>query len=180
MHSSKDINYRIAGIDDVAAIAALHALSWQQNYKDALQAEYLAEKAVEERLSLWQQRFAKPVKDQVVFIAEQSGELLGFAALFYRGSERWGAYLDNLHVKSGLQGRGIGKALLKRLAAYLLQHCPEQQLCLLVNQNNLKAQAFYRKLGAVNAEGSCWNAPDGSVVPTYWFVWQKPASILEC
>lgn len=67
MHSSKDINYRIAGIDDVAAIAALHALSWQQNYKDALQAEYLAEKAVEERLSLWQQRFAKPVKDQVVF-----------------------------------------------------------------------------------------------------------------
>jgi hypothetical protein len=52
-------------------------------------------------------------------------------------------------------------------------------MCLLVNQDNVKAQAFYNSLGARNAENGVWNAPDGSEVPTYWFVWDKIGTLTE-
>ena len=45
---------------------------------------------------------------------------------------------------------------------------------LLVNQDNAKAQQFYKNSGARNAKEGVWNAPDGNVVPSYWFVWEHP------
>ena len=50
-----------------------------------------------------------------------------------------------------------------------MELAPHKGLCLLVNQNNARAQNFYLKLGAVNARVGSWAAPDGSAVPTFWF-----------
>jgi GNAT superfamily N-acetyltransferase len=84
-------------------------------------------------------------------IAEWSGEPAGFALWFYSFSTfrgRHGLYLEDLFVRPALRGRGIGRALLRRLAA----RCRAERLARLewsVLDWNEPALRFYRSLGAV-------------------------------
>jgi GNAT superfamily N-acetyltransferase len=146
-------------------------MSWRTTYGDVLSASYLTEVAPAERHAAWTRRLAEPAANQLVLVAEQAGEIAGFACVFAGENARWGSYLDNLHVRSPLQSRGLGTRLLSGAARWCSQVSPTRGLCLLVNQANVSAQGFYKRLGARNAEESVWNAPDGSVVPTFWFVW---------
>ncbi|MEQ8959174.1 MAG: hypothetical protein RLP02_14845, partial [Coleofasciculus sp. C2-GNP5-27] len=59
------------------------------------------------------------------------------------------------------------------------QQDPSDHLCLTVNQDNVNAQKFYKSLGARNMKEDIWNAPDGSIVPTYWFVWDNISALAE-
>jgi GNAT superfamily N-acetyltransferase len=83
-------------------------------------------------------------------IAEWDGEPAGFALWFYNFSTfrgRHGIYLEDLFVRPVHRGRGIGRALLGRLA----QRCMEEGLARLewwVLDWNEPALAFYRSLGA--------------------------------
>ena len=83
-------------------------------------------------------------------IAEWSGEPAGFAVWFlnfstFRG--RHGIYLEDIFVRPAYRRRGIGKALLARLA----QHCVDQghaRFEWAVLDWNAPAIAFYRSIGA--------------------------------
>lgn len=163
---------------DAQAIAALHAASWARTYADELDADYLCRRVPAERLAVWQQRFAEPKANQRVFVAEDAGEVVGFACAFLAEHDEWGSYLDNLHVAHSHQGRRVGSALMAAVAAACEQHAPGQGLYLMVNQTNHRAQAFYTGVGAVNAEASVWQAPDGSVVPTFRFAWPAAAVLV--
>lgn len=83
-------------------------------------------------------------------IAEWSGEAAGFALFFYNYSTwhgRAGIYLEDLFVRPGLRGKGIGKALFQ----YLAQRTVDEKLTRLVWQVlnwNDPAIQFYRSLGA--------------------------------
>jgi ribosomal protein S18 acetylase RimI-like enzyme len=114
-----------------------------------------------------------------VSVAERDGEVIGFVCAYSGENSKWGSYLDNLHIRKSYQSMGIGKSLLIDAARWCHQREPNKGMCLLVNQDNVKAQAFYNSLGARNAENGVWNAPDGSVVPTYWFVWDKIGTLVE-
>ena len=154
-------------------IANIHTTSWRETYQDALSANYLADIVPQEREEVWKDRLEKPKNNQYVVVAEVDDLIVGFACFYAGENLNWGSYLDNLHVLKEYQSKGIGKALL--IQGY--NWCSKQEavsgLCLLVNQDNIKAQRLYQRLGAYKAEVSSWNAPDGSVVPTYWFVWDK-------
>ena len=84
-------------------------------------------------------------------IAEWDGEPAGFALWFYNFSTfrgRHGIYLEDLFVRPGLRGHGIGRALLQRLA----RRCVAEGLGRLewwVLDWNEPALRFYRSLGAV-------------------------------
>jgi GNAT superfamily N-acetyltransferase len=84
-------------------------------------------------------------------IAEWRGKPAGFALWFYNFSTfegRHGIYLEDLFVDPQLRGKGIGKALLRRLA----QRCEAEGLSRLqwwVLDWNAPSIAFYRSLGAV-------------------------------
>ena len=83
-------------------------------------------------------------------IAEWRGEPAGFAVWFlnfstFRG--RHGIYLEDLFVRPAFRGRGIGKALMRRLA----QHCMERKLARFewaVLDWNAPSIAFYKSIGA--------------------------------
>ncbi len=83
-------------------------------------------------------------------IAEWEGEPAGFALWFYNFSTfrgRHGIYLEDLFVRPAHRGRGIGRALLGRLA----RRCLDEGLPRLewwVLDWNEPALAFYRSLGA--------------------------------
>lgn len=57
------------------------------------------------------------------------------------------------------------------MAQWCNRYAPKRGLYLSVNQGNHRAQQFYLGLGARNAGSWLWDAPDGSAVPAYWFLW---------
>ena len=83
-------------------------------------------------------------------IAEEAGAPLGFAFWFYNVSTfegRCGIYLEDIFVKSEARGRGVGKALMRRLA----QRCRYEGLARMewaVLDWNAPAIAVYDGLGA--------------------------------
>jgi GNAT superfamily N-acetyltransferase len=83
-------------------------------------------------------------------IAEQDGSPVGFALYFYNYSTwmgRPGLYLEDLFVPPEFRGLGIGKALLKRVAAIAVEKgCPRLQWEVL--DWNTPAIDFYSAMGA--------------------------------
>lgn len=83
-------------------------------------------------------------------IAEHDGAVAGYAVWFYAFSTWTGRpslYLEDLFVRPAHRGKGIGKALLKKLAAVALERgCPRYQWAVLDwNQPSID---FYEGLGA--------------------------------
>lgn len=82
-------------------------------------------------------------------IAEHDGKPAGFALYFFNYSTwvgRPGIYLEDLFVHPGLRGLGIGKALLKRVAAAALENgCERMQWAVL--DWNTPAIDFYAAMG---------------------------------
>jgi GNAT superfamily N-acetyltransferase len=84
------------------------------------------------------------------FIAELGGEPVGMA-LFFHNFSTWtgkkGVYLEDLYVTPAARGTGVGKALLKRLAAIALERdCARLEWAVL--DWNTPAIEFYKTLGA--------------------------------
>lgn len=84
-------------------------------------------------------------------IAEWDGEPAGFALFFHNYSTflaRPGIYLEDLFVKPERRGKGIGKALLKRLAELAVEReCGRVEWAVLTwNEPSI---GFYKSLGAV-------------------------------
>lgn len=83
-------------------------------------------------------------------IAEWEGEPVGFSVWYYTYSTfsgRHGIWLEDLYVRPGQRGRGIGKALIARLA----RRCVEEGLPRLawwVLNWNEPSRVFYRAIGA--------------------------------
>ena len=83
-------------------------------------------------------------------IAEQDGQPAGFALYFFNYSTwmgRPGIYLEDIFVHPEFRGLGIGKALLKQVAAIAVENgCPRLQWEVL--DWNTPAIEFYRAMGA--------------------------------
>ena len=83
--------------------------------------------------------------------AEVDGEPVGFALWFYNFSTfkgRHGIYLEDLYVRPSMQGRGIGKTLLRHLA----RRCVDEGLGRFewwVLDWNEPSIAFYKSIGSV-------------------------------
>jgi GNAT superfamily N-acetyltransferase len=83
-------------------------------------------------------------------IAERDGQPAGFAFFFFNYST-WkgcpGIYLEDIFVQPEFRGLGIGKALLKEVAAIAVEkNCPRLQWEVL--DWNTPAIEFYRAMGA--------------------------------
>ncbi len=173
------MNIITASVRHAGQIASLHWASWAATYGDVLTPDYLARIAPEERQRLWATRLSAPAAHQIVLVAEQAAQVIGFTCLYLAEHQQWGTYLDNLHVAAGWQGQGVGKRLLRAAAQVCEERCPGLGLYLLVNQANQRAQHFYQAQGALNAQPAVWHAPDGSVVPTFIFRWEQASALVR-
>lgn len=84
-------------------------------------------------------------------IAELEGHTVGFALYFHNYSTfltRPGIYLEDLYVQPAHRGKGIGKALLTRIAQLAVQRgCGRVEWSVL--DWNAPSIAFYKALGAI-------------------------------
>lgn len=87
-------------------------------------------------------------------VAEFDGNAAGFALFFHNFSTfigKPGIYLEDLFVKPEFRGRGLGKALLARLAQIALERdCGRMEWAVL--DWNEPSINFYRALGAVSLD----------------------------
>jgi GNAT superfamily N-acetyltransferase len=100
-------------------------------------------------------------------IAELDGTAAGFA-LFFRNYSTWrgrpGLFLEDLFVPERYRRRGIGRALLKRLAALCVERGYGRMEWSVLNWNQ-PAQDFYRSLGATPMDE--------------WTIWRLSADVLD-
>jgi GNAT superfamily N-acetyltransferase len=167
-----------ATVADLERIACLHAKSWQENYHQVLSADYLKNKVLAERMALWKKRLVTPASNQCVFIAQVDGKLAGFICIFGANHKTYGTIIDNLHVKAGYKGDGLGTRLLNVAAQWGSEHYPDLPLYLEVLACNYNAIDFYTSLGAVKIASAYWHTPCNNQAKEYAYGWPSPEHLL--
>lgn len=100
MEHNDPLEFRAARLDDVEAIALLHAESWRGTYRGMMTDEFLDGSAHDNRRLAWRKRLAIPPSNQFVHVATRAGSVVGFICAFADEDRVWGSYVDNLHVVS--------------------------------------------------------------------------------
>lgn len=165
------ITYQAAKTEDAAAIAQLHALSWEQHYQDEFTQHYLEHEVRTDRLQVWTDRMKQPVAEQYVVLAKEGDELCGFACVYLNRDETWGALLDNLHVLQAHKGKGIGRKLMQVAAQWVLAEQHDSMMYLWVLTSNEGASTFYRQIGGEMVEKTRMDNPGGGSSSVLRYVW---------
>jgi GNAT superfamily N-acetyltransferase len=165
------ITYRPITIEDCEIVAGVHALSWGLAYRGILPDAYLDHEVNADRLTHWQRRLSAPSANDVGVLALQDGHPVGFAFAIRDEHAHWGSLLDNLHVRSGERGRGIGRGLMRQLVAKLLSAGSTSGLHLWVYDANRSARRFYESLGGKIVHTEIANTPGGGQARAHVYAW---------
>ena len=124
-----------------------------QFIRDLAEYERLADRVTATEEQIRRTLFGNP-RFAEVLIAEENGTPAGFALFFHNYSTflgQPGIYLEDLFVHQDMRGRGIGKALLARLARIARERgCGRVEWAVL--DWNALSIAFYRSIGAVSLD----------------------------
>ncbi len=136
---------RFADNSDVENIAKTYAHNHRTTYKNLLPAEYFEALTEEFAVKKWIEYIS--FEGNKVWVAEENGAFLGFAAstVDEEFNDVW--YLDSLHVCENARGRGVGTALIKAVGKYAFDNgYKKMSICIVKGNDN--AGSLYRKLGA--------------------------------
>lgn len=119
---------RIAGPADATAIGRVHVACLHETYTGLMPPEWLAERTVEERTSLWKTVLDEPAARSTiaVCIAECEGEICGFASCGWQRTQSlkelgFAGEFSAIYVLRRFHRQGVGLALMRRLAAAALE-----------------------------------------------------------
>lgn len=138
------LRLRSAREGDAATVASLQLSSWRDAYRGLLDDGFLDGEAGGAIAAHWAGFLATKPSPGLVIVATLGGDPAGFVAARRRDRT---ALVDSLHVRPGLRGAGIGRALIG-LAAQRLRGrgCTGAELGVVVG--NARALRFYLGLGA--------------------------------
>jgi GNAT superfamily N-acetyltransferase len=114
---------RTARPEDAEAIARCHIAAWRDTYKPVVAEEYLKSLSSETQTAKWANNLDQP--SRATFVAEnEQSEIVGF---INGGPERTGrtdyrGEIYSVYILKDWRGRGIGRRLVQRFAAFLLQN----------------------------------------------------------
>ena len=137
---------RVATLQDAGAIARVHVESWRTTYAGIVPAEYLASLDVGQREVSWREWLPLDID---VFVAEVDGEVVGFVGggAIREPVEGVDAELFAIYLLRDAQRRGIGMALLKRLAGSLKARGYRSMMAWVLEDNS--SGEFYSRSGGV-------------------------------
>lgn len=172
------INLREIESRDAELIAVMHTTSWRTAYRGILSDEYLDGGIAEERRAEWRRRLSAPSADALGFIALLDNEPVGFVFGFQNEHDRWGTIVDNLHVLPGWKGRGIGRQLMARFAAALIERGDQAGVFLWVYEKNTAARRFYGSIGGSMVETTDYEVPGGGEARILRITWNSPRDLV--
>lgn len=135
-------------MSDAEGIARVHVFTWQNAYLGLIPGSFLQSLSVEQRTTNWIKNIESPLPKSHTFVAEINGEIVGFLGI---GSSRENDLADQgevyaIYVLPGIQGRGIGTALMQAgLQALKIEGFTSAILWVL--DGNLRTQAWYESHG---------------------------------
>lgn len=137
---------RPATLEDVDGIAHVHVAAWRDNYRGLIPASIMEDRTVERRQALWRRKLTEG--KALIFVAEDSGAVAGFASaiLLTPPVDGFDAYLQAIYLRSESKLQGIGRALVRAIAAAL-----HKRGCANLVLRTLRfgdARRFYERLGA--------------------------------
>jgi ribosomal protein S18 acetylase RimI-like enzyme len=139
---------RRATARDVETIAAIHVAAWLAAYTLLLPPEVLSSITLESRLVQWTRITGNPVSRTRVWVAEDRGEIAGFASAGPTTDDPSVAELYTLYLAPQQIGQGFGAALLRRATEDLLAE-GFLSAVLWVLEGNARARTFYERHGWV-------------------------------
>lgn len=169
------IEYRPATPSDAEAIASLHAHSWRENYRGAFLDSFLDGDLAGERLQVWRERLVRTPHNQLVLLAVDGANLVGFVCAYGAHDPQWGSLIDNLHIAGVAMRMGIGTSLMRQAGEWLARDYPDLGVYLLVLAVNAPARRFYERLGGHNAGESMMETHGGAMVRSCRYVWARPS-----
>jgi GNAT superfamily N-acetyltransferase len=155
------VSFRLAEAADADSVAGLHAASWRRFYRGAYTDAFLDGDVLADRREVWSGRLTMQGPGSVTVLAEADGELVGFIHLVLDEDDKWGSFVDNLHVTHTRHGHGIGSALITRAAQVVRERGTSPSMYLWVLEQNTAAQAFYCARGGRSAERAFVQSPAG-------------------
>ena len=168
---------RPADLSDASAIAGLHADSWRFAYRGAFTDDYLDQTAAEDRLAFWQDKLQSPQPNQQVLVLFDDTVLIGFTSDYTDHHPEFGSFLNNLHVAKEHLRKGYGARLMSAARDCCRLRASSSPVYLLVLESNIRAQAFYSRLGGTFRHSYPWTPPGGGTLVLKQFVWPSPDDI---
>ncbi|MFQ3229336.1 N-acetyltransferase family protein [Reinekea sp.] len=176
----KFMQYRIANLNDVESLTKLHAESCRESYRGIFTDDFLDNDVWEERRLTWTNRLSNPKLNQRVLMATDGNQLCGFICAFGNENSKWGTFVDNLHVSSSVQGKGVGKQLMYLIAKWADESFENKGLYLEVLEDNLNARNFYHRMGAKHQETNLWQPPGSDEkINDLLYVWEGNHKLLQ-
>jgi ribosomal protein S18 acetylase RimI-like enzyme len=169
---------RSAGLDDVQAVAEFHVRSWRHTYRNLAPPHAYATLDVPYRRKMWAGKLSANDGTLIVLVAEMAGRIVGMGAAGGSSRPEYGGRgaIRSLYVDSDFKRRGIGRALLSRLAIHLTS-AKHEGAALSVVSENAPAIAFYealngRQVGEYVDPGPVWRSHN------LVFAWDDLASLV--
>lgn len=164
---------RAATRQDAGAIARVHVESWKTTYAGIVPEAYLASLNEMEREASWQEWLTLDVD---VFVAEMDGEVVGFVSggALREPVEEFDAELFAIYLLQREQGRGIGTALLRRLAGSLKDR-GFRSMAVWVLEDNASGR-FYTQSGALRVRSKEMEV-GGVMLPVVAYGWADLGAI---
>ena len=142
------IRIRQATKDDAPAVARVRVDCWRTTYRGLIPDAYLDGMDVDASAKLWDRVLSAPPNAASVFVADDAGEVVGFAAGNRLEEPRYAldAELSAVYVRADRQRKGIGRKLVDAVAR-AQQANGAHGLIVWVIAGNKAGRAFYEGLG---------------------------------
>jgi ribosomal protein S18 acetylase RimI-like enzyme len=138
-----------AGPADADALARVHVAAWRETYRGLLPDAFLARMSEPGYARRFRRELTQPGPHDVILAAMNPYGVFGYVA---GGPSRAGvegeAEIATLYVLRAAQGRGAGRRLLTGAVRALAAQGAET-LVISVLRDNVRARAFYERLGGV-------------------------------
>ena len=146
---------RPATLADAPGIAQVHVDSWAAAYRELMPPEAIASRPVDVRIAQWSE-WLEQHEPGSIWVAEVQGQVCGFVS----GGPTRGEWqrqapgeIYALYLMPGAFGQGLGRLLFEQMRTELAARGFERHW-VWVLETNLKARAFYEKMGGVWAAQS--------------------------
>jgi GNAT superfamily N-acetyltransferase len=138
---------RLASPHDATEIARVNHETWSATYKGILDEATIRSRSLEEQVKIWQHQLGVPNPSEVRYVAEIDGMIVGYVG-GGRNPDMHSPYhseLFGIYVLSDYQKKGLGQALVKRIADALKEMGHSSMLVWIMRENPFRR--FYEKLG---------------------------------
>jgi L-amino acid N-acyltransferase YncA len=144
------VSIREATFADAPGVARVQVDTWRTAYRGMIPDSYLDSLNYEESAQRWGRGFSNPEWRGFAFVAEEAGEIVGFAVGGPQRSEVPGydGELNAIYVLQDQQGKGIGRALAQAVTRELLARGMHSMVVWVLTDNH-PSRRFYESLGGV-------------------------------